>query len=55
MSTTGRDTPSMSMADANAALTAAGQLFEMEELDIRGVPTRVWKNAPPSLRTVIDS
>ena len=26
----------------------------MEELDIRGVPTRVWKNAPPSLRTVID-
>ena len=54
MSTTGKDTPSMSIADANAALTAAGQLFEMEELDIRGVPTRVWKNAPPSLRAVID-
>jgi long-chain acyl-CoA synthetase len=44
----------MSIADANAALTAAGQLFEMEELDIRGVPTRIWKNAPPSLRAVMD-
>src|SRR5271156_433082 len=44
----------MSIADANAALTAAGQLFEMEELDIRGVPTRIWKNAPPSLRAVLD-
>ena len=44
----------MSMADANAALTATGQLFEMEELDIRGVPTRIWKNAPPSLRSVLD-
>ena len=54
VSTTGKDTPSMSIAEANAALTAAGQLFEMEELDIRGVPTREWKNAPPSLRAVID-
>ena len=26
----------------------------MEELDIRGVPTRTWKNAPPSLRAVFD-
>jgi long-chain acyl-CoA synthetase len=54
VSTTDRDAPSMSIADANAALTAAGQLFEMEELDIRGVPTRIWKNAPPSLRAIID-
>jgi long-chain acyl-CoA synthetase len=51
---TGKDTPAMSLAEANAQLTAAGQLFEMEELDIRGVPTRVWKNAPPSLRAVFD-
>src|ERR1039458_6223284 len=36
------------------ALTAPGQMFEMEELDIRGVPTRTWKNAPPSLRAVLD-
>ncbi len=54
MSTTAKDAPSMSMEEANAALTAPGQLFEMEELDIRGVPTRTWKNAPPSLRGVID-
>ena len=54
MSDTARDTPSMSMEEANAALTAPGQLFEMEELEIRGVPTRTWKNAPPSLRGVID-
>jgi long-chain acyl-CoA synthetase len=54
VSTTGRDAPSMSIAEANEALTAAGQLFEMEELDIRGVPTRTWKNAPPSLRAIMD-
>jgi long-chain acyl-CoA synthetase len=51
---TDKDAPSMSIAEANATLTAAGQLFEMQELDIRGVTTRTWKNAPPSLRAVID-
>jgi long-chain acyl-CoA synthetase len=51
---TGKDTPSMTIAEANAQLTTAGQLFEMEEIDIRGVPTRVWKHAPPSLRAVMD-
>ncbi len=54
MSATGNDAPSMSIAEANEALTAAGQLFEMEELDIRGVPTRTWKNAPSSLRAILD-
>ena len=54
MSTTGKDAPSMSIAEANETLTAAGQLFEMQELDIRGVPTRTWKNAPPSLRAIMD-
>ena len=44
----------MSIAEANEALTAPGQLFEMEELDIRGVPTRTWRNAPPSLRAILD-
>ena len=33
-------------------LTAPGSLFEMEERVIRGVPLRVWKNAPPTLRDV---
>jgi long-chain acyl-CoA synthetase len=53
-SAAGKDMPSMTIAEADAQLTAAGQLFEMEEIDIRGVPTRVWKHAPPSLRAVID-
>src|SRR5690349_12862456 len=44
----------MSLAEATAALTAAGQLFEMDEAEIRGVPTRVWKNAPPTLRTILE-
>ncbi len=41
--------PAMSMDAARAALTAPGAQFEMETVAIRGVPTRVWKNAPPSL------
>ena len=41
--------PAMSMAAARAALTAPGMPFEMETVAIRGIPTRVWKNAPPSL------
>ncbi len=52
--TTKSDTPSVSMAEATATLTAPGQLFEMEERDIRGIPTRTWKNAPTSLRTILD-
>jgi long-chain acyl-CoA synthetase len=51
---TAKDSPSMSIAEANEQLTAPGQLFEMEELTIRGVPTRTWKHAPPSLRAIMD-
>ena len=50
-----KDTPSMSIAEANSSLTAPGQIFEMEEVDIRGVPTRTWKNAPPTMRSVFDT
>lgn len=46
------DWPRMSLAEARALLTAPGARFEMETVDIRGVPTRVWKNAPPSLRVI---
>ena len=45
--------PVMTLAEAHARLTAPGQRFEMEEVVIRGVPTRVWKNAPPTLREVV--
>ncbi|HEY2661051.1 MAG TPA: class I adenylate-forming enzyme family protein [Caulobacteraceae bacterium] len=44
--------PAVSIAQAHAMLTAPGSLFEMEELIIRGVKTRAWKNAPPTLRDV---
>ena len=44
---------SPSVAETNAALTAPGQMFEMEEATIRGLPYRVWKNAPASLRVVL--
>ena len=43
------DWPHMSLAEVNARLTAPGERFEMDEIEIRGVPTRIWKNAPPSL------
>ncbi|MDA8279943.1 MAG: class I adenylate-forming enzyme family protein [Actinomycetota bacterium] len=42
------------MQEATDQLTAPGQTFEMEEVDIFGVPTRVWRNCPPSLRTVLE-
>ena len=41
--------PHMTLPEVDAALTAPGARFEMENVTIRGVPTRVWKNAPPSL------
>ncbi|MCC7346689.1 MAG: acyl--CoA ligase [Variibacter sp.] len=44
--------PAMTLAQAHAALTAPGAPFEMEEIEVRGIPTRVWKNAPPTLRDV---
>src|SRR5438105_223462 len=43
-----------SIAEVHAALTAPGQFFEMEELDVRGVHLRAWKNAPRSLRAVLE-
>ena len=44
--------PARSRAECKAILTAPGMRFEMEEVDIRGVKTRVWKNAPPNLRAI---
>jgi len=41
--------PRMTIAEVDAALTAPGARFEMETVTIRGLPTRVWKSAPPSL------
>jgi long-chain acyl-CoA synthetase len=44
--------PAISLAQAHALLTQPGSPFEMEEREIRGVRTRVWKNAPPTMRDV---
>ncbi|MDV3456537.1 class I adenylate-forming enzyme family protein [Sphingomonas sp. HF-S4] len=42
----------MSLEQTKELLTAPGAKFEMETVDIGGVPTRVWKQAPPSLRVL---
>ena len=47
--------PRMTLPEAEARLTAPGASYEMETLTINGVPTRVWKNAPPSLAWLIQA
>jgi long-chain acyl-CoA synthetase len=41
-------------SEVTATLTAPGGPFEMEEVVIRGIPTRTWKTAPASLRAVFE-
>lgn len=41
--------PAYSLAQIESMLCATGAPFEMEEVVIRGVPTRTWKNVPPTL------
>ncbi|GAA2592961.1 AMP-binding protein [Actinomadura fulvescens] len=48
----GPDIPTVQQV--RAAMTAPGQLFEMDEVDVRGVRTRVWKNAPATLRDILE-
>jgi long-chain acyl-CoA synthetase len=43
----------LSVAEADAQLTAPGQMFEIDELDIRGVRTKVWKNCPATLADLL--
>ena len=44
--------PAMTVAEAHDVLTAPGSRFEMEDKMIRGVLTRTWKHAPPTLRDI---
>ena len=46
---------SLSLAEATAQMTAPGQLFEMENVEIAGIDTRVWKLAPPTMRAILDN
>lgn len=41
--------PVMTRDQVKAALCAPGMPFEMDTVEIEGVPTRVWKNALPNL------
>ncbi len=43
-----------SLAEVTAALTAPGAMFEMEDVVVDGVALRAWKNAPPTLRELLD-
>ena len=45
--------PACTLIEATARLTAPGERFEMETVAIDGVPTRVWKNAPPHLAALL--
>jgi len=50
MDATPKTWPVMSIARAHALLTAPGARFEMQDIAVHGIKTRVWKNAPPTLR-----
>jgi long-chain acyl-CoA synthetase len=44
----------ISLAEATARLIEPGQMFEIGEEVVDGLPTKVWKNCPPSLRSVLE-
>jgi long-chain acyl-CoA synthetase len=43
----------MSVAEADAQLTAPGQMFEVDQAAVRGIPTKVWKNCPATLADIL--
>ena len=43
----------MSIAEVDAMLTAPGQMFEIDEVDVRGIRTKVWKNCPATLADIL--
>jgi long-chain acyl-CoA synthetase len=43
-----------SVRDVDARLTAPGERFELETVEILGRPIRTWKHAPRSLREVLE-
>jgi len=47
--------PAMTIEEAHAFLTSPGTPFEMETVNIRGVPIRTYKGTPPSLRAIFDA
>ena len=47
--------PAMTIAQASALLTAPGAPFEMETVEVRGRPVRVYKQAHRDLRAIFDA
>ncbi|HXA40015.1 MAG TPA: class I adenylate-forming enzyme family protein [Phenylobacterium sp.] len=47
--------PAMSIQQAHVLIGQPGAVTEVAEIDIRGVKTKVWKNLPPSLRSVVEA
>jgi long-chain acyl-CoA synthetase len=45
---------SLSYDEIRALLTAPGQMFEIEELDIDGIRMRNWKNTPASMAAIVE-
>jgi acyl-CoA synthetase (AMP-forming)/AMP-acid ligase II len=45
--------PARSMAECQALLCAPDAPFAIEEAEVRGIPTRVWKNAPADLVALV--
>ena len=43
----------MSVAEADKQLTAPGQTFETDEVEVRGALTTVWKNCPATLGDIL--
>ena len=48
------DGASPTIAALHEQLTAPGQPFEIAETTVRGIPTRVWANAPASLAAILE-
>ncbi len=44
----------MTNAEIESSLTAPGSIFEVTEAQVQGITMRVWKNAPPTLRSVLE-
>ena len=44
----------LSLEEATAQLTAPGQMFETERAIVHGRELTVWKNAPATLRQILD-
>lgn len=46
--------PALSLKEIEDRLCAPGQKFEMETVDVQGIPTRTWKNGIHNLRSLAD-